>query len=206
MHNSENTVLTVIPPPLKVSPQEEAFCLAIVEGLNKSDAYRKAYKPQRAKAKTIHEKASRIMARGKVRARVAELMAPVIANAQMSRMEWLERITQCCRFDPRKMFDARGRPKKLIELDDNEAAAIAVFEVSETVHGHDHIVKRTFKVRFLDRLSALALMGKACHWYADRQEQTEPDGVPIPRNLTVQFVDAALSPEEAYRRMVTRPA
>ena len=132
-------------------------------------------------------------------------MARVIASAQMSRTEWLERLTQCCQFDPRKMFDAQGRPKKLAELDDNEAAAIAVFEVSETVHGHD-FVKRTFRVRFLDRLSALALMGKACHWYADRQEQTERDGVPIPRNLTVQFVDAALSPEEAYRRMVTRPA
>ena len=134
-------------------------------------------------------------------------MAPVIANAQMSRMEWLERLTGCCRFDPRKMFDARGRPKKLIELDDNEAAAIAAFEVSETIQGQDHTqtLKRTYKLKFLDRLHAFALIGKACHYYADRQEQTGPDGVPITRNLTVQFVDAALSPEEAYRRMVTRP-
>jgi len=88
--------------------KEEAFCLAIVEGLNESDAYRKAYKPQRAKAKTIHEKASRIMARGKVQARVTELMGPVIATAQMSRTEWLERLTQCCQFDPRKLFDVQG--------------------------------------------------------------------------------------------------
>ncbi len=98
------------PPPLQLvdetflvlTRKEEAFCLAIVEGLNESDAYRKAYKPQRAKAKTIHEKASRIMARGKVRARVAELMAPVIAKVQMSRTEWLQRLTNCCRFDPRR--------------------------------------------------------------------------------------------------------
>jgi hypothetical protein len=59
-------------PSRRLSPKEEMFCLAIVEGLSKSDAYRKAYNPQRAKAKTIHEKASRIMARGKVRARIAE--------------------------------------------------------------------------------------------------------------------------------------
>jgi len=190
-----------------LSPMEEAFCVAIVEGLNRSDAYRRAYKPQRAKAKTIHEKASRIMARDKVQARVAELMGPVIATAQMSRTDWLDRLTGFCRFDPRKMFDARGRPKKLIELGDNEAAAIAVFKVSETMHSQDRTqtLKRTYKLRFLDRLKALALLGKACHYYADRQEQTEPDGVPITRNLTVQFIDAALSPEEAYRRMVTRP-
>jgi phage terminase small subunit len=49
---------------LQLSPKEEAFCLAIVEGLSKSDAYRKAYKSQRAKPKTIHEKASRIMGQG----------------------------------------------------------------------------------------------------------------------------------------------
>ncbi|MEP7151278.1 MAG: hypothetical protein ABI856_06175, partial [Nitrospira sp.] len=79
----------------KLSPKEEAFCIAIADGFGKSDAYRKAYRPQRAKAKTIHEKASRIVARGKVRARVAELMAPVIAAARMNRKEWLEWLTKC---------------------------------------------------------------------------------------------------------------
>jgi len=144
------------------------------------------------------------MARGKVQARIAELMAPVIANAQMSRKEWLERLTGVCRFDPRKMFDAQGRPKKLTELDDNEAAAIAVFEVSETLQGQDHAqtLKRIYKLKFMDRLSALALMGKACHWYADRQEETGPDGGPIAKNVTVTLVEPSISPEEAYRRMI----
>jgi phage terminase small subunit len=85
---------------LKLSPKEEAFCVAIVEGLSAADAYRKTYKPQRAKVKTVHGKASRIMARGKVRARITELMAPVIAEAQMTRTEWLRILTKCCRFDP----------------------------------------------------------------------------------------------------------
>jgi len=61
------------------------------------------------------------------------------------------------------------------------------------------------KVKFIDRATALALMGKACHWYADRQEQTGSDGGPVPQNLTVSFVNASLSPEEAYRRMVNGP-
>ncbi len=77
----------------KVSPKEDAFCLAIVAGANASDAYRTAYRPQRAKPKTIHEKASRLMAKGKVQARVDELMAPVIAEAQMTRTEWLQWLT-----------------------------------------------------------------------------------------------------------------
>jgi len=63
----------------------------------------------------------------------------------------------------------------------------------------------TRKFKLIDRLSALALMGNACSWYAERQEQTGPDGGPIPQNLTVKFVDAPLSPDEAYRRMVDGP-
>lgn len=57
---------------------------------------------------------------------------------------------------------------------------------------------RTMKFKFTDRLSALALIGKACHWYADRQEQTGPDGGPIAKNVTVTFVEPSMSPEEAY--------
>jgi phage terminase small subunit len=153
---------------VKLTPKEEAFCLAIVEGLSKSDAYRKAYKPQRAKPKTIHEKASRIMARGKVRARVAELMAPVIAEAQMKRTEWLQRLASCCRFDPRKMFDAHGKPKPITQLEENEAAAIEQYELHAEIPTADGCRKAfRVKVKFLNRLSALALLGEACHWYAD---------------------------------------
>jgi phage terminase small subunit len=125
-----------------LTPREEAFCLAIVEGLSSSDAYRKAYKPQRAKAKTIHEKASRIMAKGKVKARIAELMAPVIAKAQMTRTEWLQRLTRTCRFDPRKMFDAEGKPKPITELEENEAAAIEQYELHAELPHPDGSRKR----------------------------------------------------------------
>ena len=45
-----------------LTPKEEAFCIAVIAGRNPSDAYRTAYRPQRAKAKTIHEMASRLMA------------------------------------------------------------------------------------------------------------------------------------------------
>ncbi len=132
-------------------------------------------------------------------------MTPVIAELQMNRKEWLEWLTKCCRFDPRKMFDVMGKPKAITELDENERAAVAGFEFYELFEGKGEsrqAVGCTKKFKFVDRLSALALIGKVCHWYADRQEQTGSDGGPIPQNITVQFVDASVSPEEAYRRMV----
>lgn len=54
------------------------------------------------------------------------------------------------------------------------------------------------KIKFSNRLSALALLGKACHWYADRQEQTGPDGGPIQKTINVCFVKPSVSPEESY--------
>jgi hypothetical protein len=114
-----------------ISPPQEAFCLLIVAGHNQSDAYRKAYDCTRMKAKTINEKASRMMALGKIKARVAELIRPVIATAQMSREQWLEQIARVAMFDPRKMFDAKGYPIGILELGENEAAALAGFECYE---------------------------------------------------------------------------
>ncbi len=61
--------------------QQEAFCIFVLAGDNQSDAYRKAYNCGGMKAKTVNEKASRMMGRGKIRARVAELMIPVIDKA-----------------------------------------------------------------------------------------------------------------------------
>ena len=112
------------------------------------------------------------------------------------RTEWLQWLAKCCRFDLGKMFDAMGRPKKITELDESEAAAIAALEVSEKLQGQDHIqmLKRIYKLKFMDRLSAFALLGKACDYYAERQEQTGPDGGQIKKNITVSFVDISLSP------------
>ena len=59
--------------------------------------------------------ASRLMAKRKVRARIAELMQPVIERARMSREEWLESLARIYRFgegveqDPGKAEYCRTR-------------------------------------------------------------------------------------------------
>jgi hypothetical protein len=93
------------------------------------------------------------------------------------------------------MFDVMGKPKAITELDGNEAAAIAKFEVHGELQGTGESRKAvglTMKIKFTDRLTALALLGKACHYYADRQELTGADGHPLPplTGLTIEFVEA----------------
>ncbi len=67
-----------------LNSRQEVFCALIIKGESQSDAYRQAYQPKRASDKTIHEKASRLMAEDKVKARIAELRAPVIEEAQLT--------------------------------------------------------------------------------------------------------------------------
>jgi hypothetical protein len=176
-----------------LSPREEAFCLAIVEGRSESDAYRKAYRPQRAKAKTIHEMASRLMAKPKVRTRIAELMEPLIERAQLTRKEWLNRLARICLADVRKMFDPCGNSIPVIDLGPKEAAAIAAFEVYEMMAASSDIsgvCGRMLRVRMVDQLKALELYGKAMGYFAEQWKVTGSFSASAP-SITVEFVDPA---------------
>lgn len=181
---------------LTLSPKEEAFCVAVLAGQNPSKAYRTAYQPKRAKAKTVHEMASRLMAKHKVRARLVELLKPVIAKAQMSRERWLDHLANIIEADVRKMFDAHGNPLEISELRENEAAAIAGFEFYEDFEGKGESRKAvgyTKKFKLADRLRALELYGKAQCYYAEKMVLTGADGQPIEasHNITVEFVEPA---------------
>ena len=78
-----------------LTPKQEKFVQNIIDGMSQADAYRNSYDVSRMTDKTIHEKASRLMADGKVRARLQELrdqmMKPSIMSAQ-ERLEWLTNL------------------------------------------------------------------------------------------------------------------
>jgi phage terminase small subunit len=67
---------------MALTAKQEAFCQAVVSGMTQADAYRKAYDAERMKPETVQSKASILMADGKVRARVEEIRAPVVAKVQ----------------------------------------------------------------------------------------------------------------------------
>ena len=77
----------------KLTNKQEAFVLALIDGKSQREAYRSAYKAERMKDKTVDEKASRLFAEGKVRARFDELQAKVAgkrngAASRPQRMCW----------------------------------------------------------------------------------------------------------------------
>lgn len=67
-----------------LTPKQEKFCQVYLETGNASEAYRQSYNAGDMASNTINVKASDLLSNGKIRARIAELRAPVIAKAQLT--------------------------------------------------------------------------------------------------------------------------
>jgi phage terminase small subunit len=93
-----------------LTPKQEKFVQGIIEGLSQADAYRAAYNVSRMADKTIHEKASRLMADGKVRARLKELRDEMMKPTIMSAQERLELLTRIARGEEpeRELYFSNG--------------------------------------------------------------------------------------------------
>lgn len=104
----------------KVTPQQEKFCQLIAVGLNQSDAYRAAYNIKRAQAKTVHEKASRLAAEGKVKARVDEIRKPIIEEV---------------RYDLRKAMDEAEKAMLLGLMLGQSSAVVAAVQLRSKLNG-----------------------------------------------------------------------
>lgn len=68
----------------QLTPKQEAFCIAVVETGNASEAYRRAYNTSRMKPDSINRKAKEMMDLGKISARIQELRRPAVEKAQVT--------------------------------------------------------------------------------------------------------------------------
>ena len=80
-----------------IASKKELFARKIVEGMSQADAYRAAYSTKNMSPKTVWEKASRLMADDKVRARVKELSDEAATESVMTARERLEFLSRVVR-------------------------------------------------------------------------------------------------------------
>lgn len=97
---------------MTLTAKQEAFAQAIVDGLNQSDAYRKAYDAENMKAETIQSKASTMMREGKVRERVLDLRA-VVESKQLWTREDSIRTLKSVIGDAERLGDKVSAVKEL---------------------------------------------------------------------------------------------
>lgn len=89
-----------------LTAKQEKFVQCIIEGMSQADAYRSAYNAaKRMTDKTIWEKASRLMADDKVKARVQELRDQLAKSTIMTAQERLEWLTSVIKSEEESTAD-----------------------------------------------------------------------------------------------------
>src|SRR5687767_14967669 len=78
---------------------------------------------------------AKLMAKGKVSVRVAELREKAAKRAEITAAEVLTETASIAFSDPRRLFNKNGTLKPVSELDDDIAAAVASIEVTEEFAG-----------------------------------------------------------------------
>jgi phage terminase small subunit len=76
----------------KLTSKQEAFCQAIADAKNQSDAYRLAYNAANMKADTINKKAYELMNDGQITARIQELRSKLQERVLITREDVLQGI------------------------------------------------------------------------------------------------------------------
>lgn len=95
--------------------------MAFIETGNASEAYRRAYRPRRMSAKSVHEKASHILAEGKVQARVADLRGKAADKVVLTLTDHLDELAKLRDLAKR---DKAWRAASFAEVKRGEAAGL----------------------------------------------------------------------------------
>lgn len=179
-----------------LTPQREAFALGLASGLSQAEAYRAAYpRSLKWKDESVWQKASRLAADAKVRARVEEL-GQKAAKANEVTVERIVRELALIAFGSKKAvmtWGPRGVNLKDSEtLTDDEAALVA--EVKETTSA----TGGSLSLKTHDKVKALELLGKHVGMFADKVELTGKDGAPIQHHtVSAQELAAAVQSVQA---------
>ena len=176
----------------KLTPKQEAFCLAYLKCGNASEAYRLCYKAGNMKPESVNRTAKELLDNPKIAARLAELNQSAVTDAVMTRQEALERLSSFARtdladlvefgsyeigeLDGQPVIQAAWKIKDSVLQDPAKMAAIS--ELAATKDG--------IKIKTHSPLQAIQQLAKMQGWEsATKHELSGPDGGPIPNTPTV---------------------
>ncbi len=145
--------------------RRERFAQALATGMTLAEAYRWAgYSGTPGNA-------WRLKANPEVRARVAELVEVGARRAEVSVEKVLRELARIGFADVRRMHDEKGGLRRIAELPDDIAAAVASYEVvKRTVPGIDGAVEVTHKIKVWDKARALEMIGRYLAMFIDRNK------------------------------------
>jgi len=162
--------------------KQEKFAQNLFTGMTQREAYKAAYDAENMTDKSIDEKACELAANVKVTERIEQLTEELRLRNMVTVERVVAEYAKLGFFDPRNLFNADGSPKKITELDDDTAAALAGLDIQEIYEGFGEekkFVGYTKKYKLTDKKSALDSMAKYLGMFTEKIEHTGKDGGPI---------------------------
>lgn len=153
----------------------ERFAQAIVDGLNARDAYKEAgFAPNDGNC-------IRLKQRPEVQARIAELIEMAADRVVVDKARVIAELAKIGFADFRKLHTATGALKRIEDIDDETAGAIAGIEVvtRRLPGGDEGEVEHVAKIKMWDKPSALVNLGKHLGMFTEKVEHSGPNGGPI---------------------------
>ena len=138
----------------KLTPKQEKFCHAYLEGGNASAAYRTAYSASRMKTETVNRKAKALLDNGKIRARIQQLQDEIkkISDIEKRRVLYeLKAILDSKITDYVEFTDGSLKFKNFDELTESQIRAIdsikqTKYGIELKLHGKSWSIERICKM------------------------------------------------------------
>jgi hypothetical protein len=155
-----------------LTPKQEQFCVEFVRSAdgNATEAYRRVYGSRTSKNAAYHFP-YRLRRMPKICARIDQLRANAVKEAELSIERVLEEIRNSAFIDPIELFDADGNLRAMNDIPEHARRAIAAFVVQPD---------GKVRVKFCDKLVALEKLMRFLGAFEKHNWQTRSpfDGMP----------------------------
>jgi phage terminase small subunit len=161
-----------------LTPKQARFVEEYLVDLNATQAaIRAGYSKGTARAI-----ASENLSKPDIQQAIVEAMKKREKRTQITQDRVLLELGRIAFFDPRRLFDADGKPVAINQLDDDTAAALVGLDVLEEFEGEGEdraFVGYTKKYKIADKNTALTNAMRHLGMLRDKVEHSGPDGGPI---------------------------
>jgi len=143
--------------------------------------------------KAAKEIGSRLLTNANVAAAIAEGQAKLAAKLEITAEQIARELARIAFVDPRKFFNDNGTAKRISELDDDTAAALAgieVFEEYERRGKQRELIGYTKRFKLADKGASLERLGRHLGMFKDRI------GVDGAFEITVRHIGARNNPSD----------
>ena len=151
---------------MALTAKQAAFVREYLVDLNAAAAARRAgYSP-----KTSNVIACELLAKPNIQEAIQAEMSERAKRTEITADKVLKEFAKLAFFDPRKLFDEKGYPKDITELDDNTAAALAGLDVTQEVDPDSGTTSYTKRYKLASKQAALDSLGRHLGMFLDRSE------------------------------------